>query len=95
MGQGFVILAAARAMANGGGLDEAIEAASKVKGTVCDLIFIDTMRYVYRSGRVPKFASLARSALNIKIVTREGRSSFCYCNENQRSWNRTNAQGNA
>ncbi len=66
--EGFVVLAAARALAGGGDLPEATRAALEMKQKITFNIFLDTIRHVYRSGRVPKVASQAGSMLNIKPV---------------------------
>jgi DegV family protein with EDD domain len=75
--EGMIVLAAARAAAEGQDLPEVIQAAEKVKARVGNLILLDTIRHVYRSGRVPKIASLVGSALNIKpILTVSGAVHF-------------------
>jgi len=75
--QGFVALAAARAAAAGKGLAEAVEAAEEMKKKVSTVILLDTMRHVYRSGRIPKVAARAASMLNIRpILTVSGTVHF-------------------
>lgn len=66
--QGFVALAAARAAAEGKDLAEVVSAAEEMRGRVSCVIFLDTIRHVYRSGRIPKFASQVGSVLNIKPI---------------------------
>jgi len=66
--EGFVALAAARAAEEGKSLAEAIEAAREMMGKVTFLIFVDTIRHVYRTGRIPRIASRAGSMLNIKPI---------------------------
>jgi len=66
--EGMIALAAARAAAAGKGLAEVSEIAEKVKEKVKAIIFLDTIKHVYRSGRVPKIASRIGSALNIKPI---------------------------
>jgi DegV family protein with EDD domain len=72
--EGFVALAAARTAAEGKSLAEVTRAAEEVKDKVNFFIFLDTIRHVYRSGRIPKIASQAGSILNIKpiLTTRDG-----------------------
>ena len=66
--EGFVVLAAARAAADGGGLTEATEAAEKVREKV-DLVFVlETIRHAYRTGRVPKVATQLGALLSVKPV---------------------------
>jgi DegV family protein with EDD domain len=71
--EGFVVLAAARALAEGRSLIEAIEAAQRVKDRV-DLVFIlETIRHAYRTGRIPKVAAQIGAWLSVKpIVTIRG-----------------------
>jgi DegV family protein with EDD domain len=66
--QGFVVLAAARAVQAGKSFEEVIEIARQVKSKVHAVILLDTVRHVYRSGRVPKIAAQAAAVLNIKPV---------------------------
>ncbi len=66
--EGMIALAAARAAAEGKDLPEVIQAAEKVKAKVGAIVLLDTIRHVYRSGRIPKIASLVGSALNIRPV---------------------------
>jgi DegV family protein with EDD domain len=66
--EGFIALAAARMAAEGGELDEVARAAEEVKDRVSFYAYLDTVRHVYRSGRIPKLASQAGSMLNIKPI---------------------------
>jgi DegV family protein with EDD domain len=66
--QGFVVLAAARAATTGKSLEEVITAAHQVKTKVNTIVLLDTMKHVYRSGRVPKIAAQAASVINIKPI---------------------------
>ena len=66
--EGMITLAAARAAEENKGLAEVINAAEKVKDKVNAYVLLDTMRHVYRSGRVPKIASQIGSALNIRPI---------------------------
>ena len=66
--QALIVLAAARAAAEGGTL-EAVEAAATVVAEKIRLVaMLDTLRYIHKSGRVPKIAVWVTSALNIKPV---------------------------
>jgi len=64
--EGFVVLAAARAVEEGKSLPEVVKAAEAMRSKVSLVAILDTIRYVYRSGRVPKLAARAGSVLNIK-----------------------------
>jgi len=66
--EGFVALAGARAARAGKSLAEVVKAAEEVRDKVCAVALMDTIRYVYRSGRIPKIAAKAGSMLNIKPV---------------------------
>jgi len=66
--QGLVVLEAARSAASGKSMPEVIESALKIKEKVHALVLLDTVRYVYRSGRVPRIAAQAASILNIKPI---------------------------
>ncbi len=66
--EGFVALAAARAAAEGKSLTEVVKAAGEMRDKVSFFVFLETIRHVYRSGRIPKIASQAGSILNIKPV---------------------------
>lgn len=66
--EGFVALAAARAAAEGKGLTEVLTAAEEVRDKVSAVCLLDTIRHVYRSGRIPKVASQVGSILNIRPI---------------------------
>ena len=67
-GEGFVALAAARAAAEGKDLTKVISAAEKVRDRVNVIALLDSLRHVYRSGRIPKIASQVGSILNIRPI---------------------------
>ncbi len=66
--EGFVALAGARAAEVGKSLAEVVKAAEEMRDKVGVLVLLDTMRYVYRSGRIPKVAARAGSILNIRPI---------------------------
>ena len=66
--EGFVALAAARAAEEGKELPEVIKAAEAVQKKINCIFLLDTIRYVYRSGRLPKVAARAASMLNIRPI---------------------------
>lgn len=75
--EGFVALAAARAAAEGKNLAEVVSAAEEIRDKVSCIVFLDTIRHVYRSGRIPKIASRVGSILNIRpILTVSGAVHF-------------------
>jgi DegV family protein with EDD domain len=66
--EGMIALAAARAASEGKNFKEVVHIAETIRDKVSAIIFLDTIKHVYRSGRVPKIASLLGSALNIKPI---------------------------
>jgi len=66
--EGFVALAAARAAAAGKGMGEVIKAAEEIRDKVSAVLCLDTIKHVYRSGRIPKIAARAGASLNIKPI---------------------------
>lgn len=64
--EGFIALAAARAAERGNDLDGVIRAAEEVRGKVSFIALLETIKHVYRTGRIPKIASQVGSMLNIK-----------------------------
>ncbi len=66
--EGFVALAAARAAADGKDLAEVVRVAEGVKDKVTFLLLLDTIRHVYRTGRIPKVASQVGSMLKVKPI---------------------------
>lgn len=64
--EGFVALAAARAAEEGKNLAEVVKSAEIVRDKVTFIACLDTMRHVYRTGRIPKVASQIGSMLNIR-----------------------------
>ncbi len=67
-GLGLVVLAAARAAAEGKPLEEVKEIAVKLMERVNLLATLDTLQYLARSGRVPQAAAMVNTILNIKPV---------------------------
>lgn len=68
MGLGFAALAAARAASRGARLEEVAREAEEVARRATVLAMLDTLEYLYRSGRVPRIASLMGAALELKPV---------------------------
>ncbi|MFC2063179.1 DegV family protein [Chloroflexota bacterium] len=66
--EGFIVLAAARAAVEGKDLAEVVKAAEEVRDKVTFVILVDTLRHVYRTGRIPKVASQVGSILKIKPI---------------------------
>jgi DegV family protein with EDD domain len=68
MGQGFVVLAAARAAAAGADLEAVVARAQKVAARVNLLATIGTLEYLHRGGRIGGAATLLGTMLQIKPV---------------------------
>jgi len=68
MAAGFVALAAARVAAEGASLEDVVAAAYEVKDRVALYILLDTLEYLYRSGRIGRAASLLGAALQVKPI---------------------------
>jgi len=66
--EGFVALAAARAAEGGKSLTEVVKAAEEIRERANMVVVLDTIRHVYRSGRIPKIAAQAGALLNIRPV---------------------------
>ena len=66
--EGFITLTAARAAMEGKGLTEVVNAALQIKDRVNAIVLLDTIRHVYRSGRIPKVASQIGSMFNIRPI---------------------------
>ena len=64
--EGLVALAAAQAARAGKSLAEVVKVAEGVRGKVTFVALLDTVRHVYRSGRIPKIAAIAGAMLNIR-----------------------------
>lgn len=66
--EGLIVLAAARAAMEGKGLDCTIGEAEEVKSKVRLGALMKTMRYAYRTGRIPKMVARMGSTFNIRPV---------------------------
>jgi DegV family protein with EDD domain len=65
---GFIVREAARVASDGGGMDEAIEAAKNIMGKVNFLAMLDTLYYLARLGRIARAAAWVGSVLDMKPV---------------------------
>jgi DegV family protein with EDD domain len=68
VGEGLIVSAAARAACEGMSLTEVTQTAKKVKDRVKVEGILNTIRYVYRTGRIPEIPARLGSLLNIKPV---------------------------
>ena len=67
-GQGLVALESWRAAQAGGSLNEVLETAQNIASRVRLIAAVDTLYYLWRSGRVPRIAHAGASLLRIKPV---------------------------
>lgn len=70
MAQGFVALEAAIAAQAGAGIDDTLARAKAVMPRVQLLVSLDTLKYLARSGRVPRLIAWASSPLQVKPIVR-------------------------
>lgn len=66
--EGFVALAAAQAAEDGKNFKEVVKIARDVKSRVKFIAVLDTVRHVYRTGRIPEIASQVGSRLSVKPI---------------------------
>jgi DegV family protein with EDD domain len=66
MGQGLIVLAAARASAEGMSLDEVVHAAESMRANSHLLFVVDTLEYLHKGGRISGGKRLLGTALQIK-----------------------------
>jgi DegV family protein with EDD domain len=74
--QGLIALAVAEAASKGMSLNKLVDIAEKVRQQTGGVMMLDTLRYVYRTGRMSKMGSKIASLFNIKPineVTDEGK----------------------
>ena len=67
-GQGLVALEAWRAAQAGGSLKEVLETAQNIASRVRLIAAVDTLQYLWRSGRVPRIVHAGTSLLRIKPI---------------------------
>jgi DegV family protein with EDD domain len=65
---GLIVLAAARAAATDKEMTEVVKTAEEVRDKVNFVALLDTIKHVYRSGRIPKVASQIGALLHVKPV---------------------------
>ena len=66
--EGFIAIVAATAAAQGKNLPEVVKVAEEMRDKVDFVVLLDTIRHVYRSGRIPKIAARIGSVFNIKPI---------------------------
>jgi DegV family protein with EDD domain len=68
--QGLTVLAAAKAVEKGMDFTQLIRYTTKVRNCTRGLMMLDTLRYVYRTGRISKLGAKIASMFNIKPINR-------------------------
>jgi len=68
--QGLLAIAAVKAASKGLDLAQVIDAINRARQKTGGIMMLDTMRYVYRTGRMSKTAARLVSLLNIKPINR-------------------------
>jgi len=68
VGEGLIVAAAARAAARGKDLTEVTRIAEAVRDRISVIGIMETIRYVYRTGRIPRITARAGSLLSIKPI---------------------------
>lgn len=66
--EGLIAIAAAKAAEAGANLEEVVKIAQGVRDRVNAYILLDTLRHVYRSGRIPKIAAQVGTILNFRAL---------------------------
>ncbi len=70
--EGLIALAAARAAKEGKTFEEVMAIAREVRERVRFIGLLETIRHVYRTGRIPKLASRIGSSLSLKPILTDG-----------------------
>ena len=65
--QGLIALAAARAAARGAGLDDLVDFTERVRQKTRGLMLLDTLKYIYRTGRMTKDEARRITANIVKL----------------------------
>jgi len=68
MGQGLTVLAAARAAAAGGSVDDVVQAAIEMRDKQHYLFVVDTLEYLHKGGRISGVKRALGTALKIKPI---------------------------
>lgn len=68
MSLGFQVMAAARAREAGGGLQEMIAAVHKVQKTMKTILYVDTLEFLHKGGRISSAAKWIGTALQMKPI---------------------------
>jgi len=68
--QGLMAIAAAKAANAGASLDQVVKYVTEARPKIGGIMLLDTLRYVYRTGRMSKTSAMLASLLQIKPINR-------------------------
>ena len=68
--QGLMAIAAAKAANAGAGLDQIVKFVTEARPKIGGIMLLDTLRYVYRTGRMSKTSAMLASLLQIKPINK-------------------------
>lgn len=68
--QGLLAIEAAKAAKAGASLDQVVNFVAEVRPKIGGIMLLDTLRYVYRTGRMSKTSAMLASLLQIKPINR-------------------------
>lgn len=80
LGEGLLVVEAARMLENGASFDEIVEKISQQRHVMCQYFTVDDLAYLERGGRVSKAAAIVGTVLKIKPLLRgdeEGKIVLC------------------
>ena len=80
LGEGLLVVEAARMLENGASFDEIVEKISQRRHEMCQYFTVDDLAYLERGGRVSKAAAIVGTVLKIKPLLRgdeEGKIVLC------------------
>ena len=80
LGEGLLVVEAARMLENGASFDEIVEKISQRRHVMCQYFTVDDLAYLERGGRVSKAAAIVGTVLKIKPLLRgdeEGKIVLC------------------
>jgi DegV family protein with EDD domain len=66
LSQGFEVLAAARTRDSGGAVQDIIAAVEQVRRSLATMLYVDTLEYLHKGGRIGRAAMWIGTALNLK-----------------------------
>ncbi len=68
--QGLITLAAARGAANGMNPDQLVDLINRIRPVTGGIMLLDTLRYIYRTGRMSKMSARIASMFNVRPINK-------------------------